>query len=211
MGATTLISVAEYLNTSYSPDREYIDGQIVERNLGEKTHSRIQRKLIISIDRVAKDLGIEVFPEQRVQVSATRFRIPDVTVVKTSQSQDEIFRLPPHLCIEILSKDDTMDYMQEKIDDYLRFGVPYIWIISPRTRKAYIATQAGMVEAKSGILETQDPNMALRRNLTGPPVLLAFCKGTLPEPSNRLGSRNRVTISVYRLPKENPSARTGHI
>jgi hypothetical protein len=41
MGATTLISVAEYLNTSYSPDREYIDGHIVERNLGEKTHSRI--------------------------------------------------------------------------------------------------------------------------------------------------------------------------
>src|ERR1700680_268251 len=158
MGATTLISVAEYLNTSYSPDREYIDGQIVERNLGEKTHSRVQRKLIIFIDRMAKDLGIEVFPEQRVQVSATRFRIPDVTVVKTSQSQDEIFRVPPHLCIEILSKDDTMDYMQEKIDDYLRFGVPYIWIISPRTRKAYITTQSGMVGAKSGILETQDPN-----------------------------------------------------
>jgi len=120
MGATTLISVAEYLNTSYSPDREYIDGQIVERNLGEKTHSRIQRKLIIFIDRMAKDLGIEVFPEQRVQVSPTRFRIPDVTVVKTSQAQDEIFLLPPHLCIEILSKDDTMDYMQEKIDDYHR-------------------------------------------------------------------------------------------
>jgi Uma2 family endonuclease len=161
MGATTLISVAEYLNTSYSPDREYIDGHIVERNLGEKTHSRIQRKLIIAIDRLAKDLGLEVFPEQRVQVSPTRFRIPDVTVVKASQDQDEIFRLPPHLCIEILSKDDTMDYMQEKIDDYLRFGVPYIWIVSPRTRKAYIATQAGMVEAKSGVVETQDPNISV--------------------------------------------------
>jgi len=161
MGATTLISVAEYLNTSYSPDREYIDGQVVERNLGEKTHSSIQRNLIMFLGNRSRQLGIRVYPEQRVQVSATRFRIPDVTVVKTSQAQDEIFRLPPHLCIEILSREDTMDYMQEKIDDYLRFGVPYIWIISPRNRKAYIVTVAGMVEAKSGVLETQDPNISI--------------------------------------------------
>jgi Uma2 family endonuclease len=161
MGATTLISVAEYLDTDFSPDREYIDGLIVERNLGEKTHSRIQRNLIILIDRVAKDVGIEVFPEQRVQVSPTRFRIPDVTVVKASQTQGEIFRQPPHLCIEILSRDDTMLYMQEKIDDYLGFGVPYIWIINPKNRKGYIVTSAGMVEAKSRVLETQDPDIAV--------------------------------------------------
>jgi Uma2 family endonuclease len=161
MGATTLISVAEYLNTSYSPDREYIDGLIVERNLGEKTHSGIQRNLIIVLGNRSKELGIRVYPEQRVQVSPTRFRVPDVTVVKVSQSQDEIFRLPPHLCIEVLSKDDTMDYMQEKIDDYLRFGVPYIWIVSPRNRKGYVVTSAGMVEAKSGVLETHDPNSSV--------------------------------------------------
>src|ERR1035438_5631616 len=110
MGATTLISVAEYLNASFSPDREYIDGQVVERNLGEKTHSGIQRNLIMFLGNRSKELGIRVYPEQRVQVSATRFRIPDVTVVKTSQAQDEIFRLPPHLCIVILSREDTMDY-----------------------------------------------------------------------------------------------------
>jgi Uma2 family endonuclease len=34
-----------------------------------------------------------------------------------------------------------MLYMQEKIDDYLRFGVPYVWIINPRLRKGYIATR----------------------------------------------------------------------
>ncbi len=161
MGATTLISVAEYLNTSYSPDREYVDGLIVERNLGEKTHSKIQRILIVLLDRLAKDLGIEVYPEQRVQVSPTRFRIPDVTVVNASQSQDEIFRLPPFLCIEILSKDDTMEYIQEKIDDYLRFGVPYIWIINPKNRKGYVVTSAGMVEAKTGVIETENPDIGV--------------------------------------------------
>jgi hypothetical protein len=35
----TFVSVREYLRTSYSPDREYVDGRIVERNLGEKGHA----------------------------------------------------------------------------------------------------------------------------------------------------------------------------
>jgi Uma2 family endonuclease len=159
MGAATLVSVEEYLSTGYSPDREYLDGRIVERNLGEKTHSAIQRNLIVYFANRRKELGVEVFPEQRVQVSPTRFRIPDVTVVKTSQFQGEIFTAPPHLCIEILSKKDTMEYMQEKIDDYLHFGVPYIWIINPRLRKGYVATKAGMVEAESGVLGTSDPDI----------------------------------------------------
>jgi len=159
MGAATLVSIEEYLSTSYSPDREYLDGRIVERNLGEKTHSSIQTNLILYLGPRRKELGIKVYAEQRVQVSPTRFRVPDVTVVKASQIQGEIFTSPPHLCVEILSKDDTMLYMQEKIDDYLRFGVPYIWIINPRLRKGYVATRAGMVEAQSGVLETSDPEI----------------------------------------------------
>jgi Uma2 family endonuclease len=159
MGAATLVSIEDYLSTSYSPDREYLDGRIVERNLGEKTHSSIQAGLIHYFMTRRKELGIKIYPEQRVQVNPTRFRVPDVTVVKSSQVQGEIFKNPPHLCIEVLSKDDTLDYMQEKIDDYLQFGVPYVWIINPRLRRGYVATKAGMVEAESGILETSDPDI----------------------------------------------------
>src|SRR5579863_6505597 len=161
MGSATLIPVEEYLRSSYSPDREYVDGEIVERNLGEKTHGRIQKRLIVYLDARSQKFGIEVIPEQRVQVSRTRFRIPDVTVIKLPQPEEEIITSPPHLCIEILSKDDTMQYMQEKIDAYLNFGVPYIWIINPRNRKGYIVTRAGTVEAKSGVLETRDPDISV--------------------------------------------------
>jgi len=44
----TLISVEEYLNTSFpNSDCEYVDGVIVERNLGEKDHSSLQGKFIV--------------------------------------------------------------------------------------------------------------------------------------------------------------------
>jgi Uma2 family endonuclease len=152
-------SIEQYLNTSYHPDREFVDGVIVERNLGERTHSAAQGEVIVYFAARTAEYGIKVFPGVRVQVSPTRIRVPDVTIIKKSQVQGEIFTAPPHLCIEILSKDDTMLYMQEKIDDYLSFGVPYIWIINPRLRKGYVATKAGVVEAESGILATSDPDI----------------------------------------------------
>jgi hypothetical protein len=37
-----LISVEEYLNTTYRPDVDYVDGEIEERNLGEFDHADLQ-------------------------------------------------------------------------------------------------------------------------------------------------------------------------
>jgi len=66
-----LVSVEEYLNTSYDGgDREYVDGRIVERNLGEKDHSRPQRKLIGFFIESESTLRTYAFPGQRVQVKA---------------------------------------------------------------------------------------------------------------------------------------------
>ena len=45
MATSTLIPLAEYLKSSYRPDREYIDGELVERNRAEWEHSRIQAYL----------------------------------------------------------------------------------------------------------------------------------------------------------------------
>jgi Uma2 family endonuclease len=81
--------------------------------------------------------------------------------IAESQEQGEIFTNPPHLCVEILSRDDTMPYMLEKIDDYRSFGVRYVWIINPRNRKGYVVTSEGMFEAKSCILETKDPAISV--------------------------------------------------
>ena len=154
-----MVSVEEYLRTNYDPDCEYVDGQIVERNSGEKTHSRIQTELVFHLHSRAKEVGMEVLVAQRVRVSVARYRVPDVTVLL--ESVEPIVTSPPFICIEVLSKDDTMQYMQEKIDDYLDFGVPYVWIINPRNKKAYVVTRAGMLEAASGTLETKDPVISL--------------------------------------------------
>jgi Uma2 family endonuclease len=158
MATGELLSVREYLSTSYRPDRDYVDGLLVERNLGERDHSRLQMAVSAYLHNRRKEFGISVFPEQRVQVSPTRFRVPDVCVVK-GQPTEQIFRTPPFICIEILSPDDRLSEMQERVQDYLKFGVPYIWILDPATRKAYRSTLGSLTEISE--LRTEDPEIAV--------------------------------------------------
>ena len=159
MNATTLVSVEEYLNTSYPDgDREYVDGAIVERNLGTTDHAYWQGRMLVYLANHYP--AFWVAPEARVQVKMKRFRIPDVTCSKKAPDTS-IIQDPPFLVIEVLSPDDRAEYIQEKVDDYLAFGIPYIWVVNPRTRRGYIYTSAGMQAAKDGVMRTTDPDIAL--------------------------------------------------
>src|SRR5438309_8468994 len=142
MATGALASVTEYLSTSYHPDCEYIDGVILERNVGEYDHATLQIAIASYLYTRRKELGITVVPEQRVQVSPTRFRVPDVCV--TLADPEQIFSKPPFICIEILSPEDRLSAMQERATDYLKMGVPYVWILDPKARLAYRCTAEGM-------------------------------------------------------------------
>lgn len=161
MASRTLVSVEEYLRTSYRPDCDYVDGEILERNLGETDHSDCQGRIYAYFLNRSKQLRLYPLVEQRVQVSSARFRVPDVSIVRGSRPAEQILSSPPFIAIEILSKDDRVSDMQERIDDYLKFGVRCVWLIDPRTRRAWIHTKDGAQESKDGILRTEDPAIAL--------------------------------------------------
>src|ERR1700691_425045 len=111
MATRALIPVEVYLTSVYRPDCDYVDGEVLERNVGERDHSKLQGELFYYLRARAKQLGIHIYPEQRVQVSALRFRIPDLCIVAGPEPEDQIFHQPPLVCIEVLSKDDTLERM----------------------------------------------------------------------------------------------------
>jgi Uma2 family endonuclease len=137
VASTTLISVSEYLRNSYRPDCEYVDGRVEERNVGEHDHAALQAALIIWFGQHQQEWNIEVLPEQRIQISPSRFRIPDVCLVSLDQPVEQILTKPPLACIEILSPEDTLRRMQERIADYRQFGVSNVWILDPATQSGY--------------------------------------------------------------------------
>jgi Uma2 family endonuclease len=102
-----------------------------------------------------------VFPEQRVQVSPKRFRVPDICVYVGQAPQDQIFRTPPFICIEILSPEDRWERVQQRIDDYLRFGAPYVFALNPRDRRAWAYATDGSTEIRDGMLRTENPSLAV--------------------------------------------------
>lgn len=161
MSVGALLSVEEYLHTSYHPDCDFVDGATVERNGGKRRHGYAQAEITIWFGRLREILFLQPVTELRLRVSAGRVRIPDVVVAEVPLPDEEVFTSPPWLCIEIMSPDDTMAGMQDRIDDYLGFGVPNVWVIDPWKHRGWRVTPQGRATATDGIMRTADGRVAM--------------------------------------------------
>lgn len=153
---TASISVAEYLSSVYDPDRDFVDGELENRNVGEKDHAKLQFKLAKLLEAAGNYF---VAIETRIQVSPTRFRIPDVSVYE-EEPEEQIFTAPPLVVAEILSPEDRMSRMQRKVEDHRAMGCPNIWILDPWRRKAYRFDGASTVEVQDE-LATHDSGICI--------------------------------------------------
>lgn len=158
MATAVLVSVSEYLNTTYRPDQELLDGHLSERNVGEYDHSNLQGALVAWLRRRQHERNIRVLPEQRIQVAPSRFRVPDLCVVSRKQRLEPVFTEPPLICVEILSKQDSLHSLQERVDDYRAFGIPNIWVLNPDPARprAYVCMFGDFREPEGGLLEVPD-------------------------------------------------------
>jgi Uma2 family endonuclease len=163
MATSTQIPVEEYLRTSYDPDCEYVDGEVLDRNVGEKTHSKVQKRLMILLGQREVELGIFVLQEWRMQTGQRRYRIPDFLVVAGPEPEEAVLSTPPLICVEILSPEDRMTRMQKKVAEYLAFGVRYVWVLDPASKEAYAYTASGF-EKVATVLRTEDPAIEIPLN-----------------------------------------------
>jgi Uma2 family endonuclease len=145
MATALQIPLHEYLGISYRPDREYVDGEVRERNVGKWEHARVQWLLAHWFGAHEEEWGIVGSTEQRVRVSERRVRVPDL-VVLTAGAQPDVLTDPPLLVIEILSPDDSYSDTQERAQDYRAMGVETVWIIDPKTRSGRMCSGAEWVE-----------------------------------------------------------------
>ena len=103
----TLISVEEYLRTSFHPDRHFIDGQVVQRNVGQTKHSYAQTETAVWFAQRRETLRLQPLTGLRVRVAPPRVRVPDIVIAEIPIPREDVFTSPPYLCIEIMSPDDT--------------------------------------------------------------------------------------------------------
>jgi Uma2 family endonuclease len=133
MASQLRISLQEYLETPYRPDREYIDGEVRERNVGKWEHARLQWLLANWFATHESQWAVMGSTEQRTKVASSRVRVPDLVIVEAAP-QPDVIEKPPILIVEILSPDDTYSDLEERVADYRGMGVAAIWAIDPKTR-----------------------------------------------------------------------------
>lgn len=138
MGAKAGISAEEYLHTSYPDlDREYRDGQIVERSLPDTLHSRTQLLLGVFFEALRQRFSLFAFPELRLKLREGLYLIPDVCVFPSRQTQS-VPDQPPLIAIEIFSSDDRMSKVLEKLAAFKAWGVPHVWLVNPYTQRMFV-------------------------------------------------------------------------
>ena len=154
MGTSTAVPVEEYLRNTYDPDMEYVDGQLVDRHVGEYFHSRQQALIAFALGARERVRRFRVFIEPRVRVSdQPRYRIPDICVKAPPYATTPILERPD-LAIEVISPDDEVGEMLTKVGDYLASGIPHIWLVDPYKRTVVEVDRDGIRRPASMVLST---------------------------------------------------------
>lgn len=153
-----------YLQTDFRPDCDYVDGEIQERNVGEFEHAFLQSLLATLINQHRLAWNCAALTELRVQVSPSRFRIPDISVVAADAPFEKVLTHPPLVCVEIMSSEDRWARITERFEDYRRMGVPNLWAVDPIEARAWMWTKDKPEWSESFVLEA--PGSAIRVDRT---------------------------------------------
>jgi Uma2 family endonuclease len=138
----TQIRAEDYLRMTFEHDAEFVHGDIVERNMPDKTHSKIQLFLLLRLGSLMQAFGLFPLPELRVKLGPDVYRLPDISVFLGEPALD-VPDTPPFVVIEILSQDDRYAEVIQKLDEYREWGVPNIWLIDPITKHLSAHTDLG--------------------------------------------------------------------
>ena len=146
MGTKAALPVEEYLRTAYPDlDKEYRDGQLVERSLPDNLHSKTQGLLIAFFVALRKAFPLFTRPELRLKLRAGRYLIPDVAVFHPIEPLERVPETPPLVVIEVLSLDDKMTALRQKLEEYRAWGVSHVWLVDPHAKRLYTC-DAGLTE-----------------------------------------------------------------
>jgi Uma2 family endonuclease len=171
------MSTAVETKTQYTPEDllampdgrnyELVGGQLVERKMGMES-GWVGTRLASMLDRFREEHGIgwavnaengyQCFPHDPGLV-----RRPDVSFVRYGRFPNGVLpkgwsKIRPDLVVEIISPNETVYELEEKLEDYQKVGVPLIWVINPKSRTAKVYRGDGSVDhlRENGVLSGED-------------------------------------------------------
>ena len=128
---------------------ELVDGEPVERNMGAEaewialqiaTEFNVHLRTHDVGHAFASNVGYRIDPEQ-----SRRTRKPDASFISYERSGSRDVprvwvRRPPEVAVEVVSPNDVLATLRDKVREYFRCGVDEVWIVSPDDREIEIRT-----------------------------------------------------------------------
>src|SRR3954465_2940357 len=81
-----VLTVYEYPSTSYEPQMEYCDGGLVDRNVGEAQHARLQAMLAAYIWNRHRDWKVAAYIAMTMNLRENGYALPDICVYAGARS-----------------------------------------------------------------------------------------------------------------------------
>jgi Uma2 family endonuclease len=126
---------------------ELVGGQLVERKMGMES-SLVGTRLLPRLSRFCEEhgLGWTFQSDNGYQCFAHEpglVRRPDVSFIRNGRLADNVVplgwaKMPPDLAVEVVSPNDIVYQLDDKLEDYRKAGVPLIWVIYPNSRTVMI-------------------------------------------------------------------------
>jgi Uma2 family endonuclease len=153
-----LVPVEEYLNSSWHPDLEYVDGVLVERGMPTYGHGVLASIISEHLRAQRKAFRFGVSIECRVEiVERTRYRIPDVLITGLPvRWSDRALRDVPLAVMEVLSPDDRTSQQLARFREFWRRGVRQIFVFDPENFTCFQYTEGTLAEREIEHIELPD-------------------------------------------------------
>ncbi len=146
------------------PPSEYLDGRVVQKPMPKGPHSLLQGKLTQHLNDVFEP-ALMAFPELRCTFGG-RSLVPDISVFQAeripraeSGEVAEDFLLPPDLAVEIVSPDQDVYELVEKLSFCIHHGTQLGWLIHPNRKQVVVFRRDELPQQlpPAGVLE--DPSL----------------------------------------------------
>ena len=154
-----VVSVEDYLSTSFEHDMEFVDGVLLERGMPTPAHATLQAILIEHLRRYRREFHFGVLPECRVEiVKRSRYRIPDVLICPLPVPSGKVLDTAPLAAIEIWSRDDKIGQQMARFREYWTRGVRQIVLLDPDDLTTLRYEDGALIEGHLSELQLPDSN-----------------------------------------------------
>ena len=144
MSTVTKLMTADELFMMPSRDmrHELIRGELLTMAPAGFEHGSLAARVFRRLSNHAEAHGLGEVVSSDTGFYLTRnpdtVRAPDVAFVKKSRLPSppsmKFFEGAPDIAVEVISPSDTLEDVEDKVDDYLNAGTHQVWVVNPRRK-----------------------------------------------------------------------------